>query len=229
MTNLIAEDLVLLLLDDESGKLEHATYLDTGIGGALLVELALSENVSVVKDGGRWARAKIHVSSAPAPTDPLLVEALGLVAEKPRTAEDLVGRLGKKRRDLLLDRLRQRGILEEKEHLALGLIPRKRWPTVDSTHEAAVRRALGDALVRGATPSQRTAALVSLLSALDLTHKVVDREGLPARDLKKRAKEIAEGDWSAKAVRDAVAAAQAAVTAAVIASTAATTAATSAT
>ena len=48
MTNLIAEDLVLLLLDDESGKLEHATYLDTGIGGALLVELALAENVSVV-------------------------------------------------------------------------------------------------------------------------------------------------------------------------------------
>jgi Golgi phosphoprotein 3 (GPP34) len=43
MTNLIAEDLVLLLLDDESGTLEPATYLDTGIGGALLVELALAE------------------------------------------------------------------------------------------------------------------------------------------------------------------------------------------
>ena len=75
----------------------------------------------------------------------------------------------------------------------------------------------------------RTAALVSLLSSLDLAHKVVDREGLPAREIKHRAKEIAEGDWSAKAVSDAVAAAQAAVTAAVIASAAATTAATSAT
>jgi len=191
MTNLIAEDLVLLLLDDESGKLEHATYLDTGIGGALLVELDL--------------------------------------AEKSRTAEDLVGRLGKKRRDVLLHRLRQRGILEEKEHRTLGLIPQKRWPTVDSAHETAVRRALGDALLRGVRPDQRTAALVSLLSSLDLAHKVVDREGLPAREVKKRAKEIAEGDWSAKAVGDAVAAAQAAVTAAVIASTAATTAATSGT
>ncbi len=127
MTNLIAEDLVLLLLDDESGKLEHATYLDTGIGGALLVELAL--------------------------------------AETPRTAEDLVGRLGKKRRDVLLDRLRQRGILEEKEHRTLGLIPQKRWPTVDSRSATAVRRALGDALLRGVDPTSRTAATTAATSA----------------------------------------------------------------
>ncbi len=37
--------------------------------------------------------------------------------------------------------------------------------------------------------------------------------------MKKRAKEIADGDWAAKAVRESIAAAQAAVTAAVIAST----------
>jgi hypothetical protein len=48
---------------------------------------------------------------------------------------------------------------------------------------------------------------------------VVDREGLPARELKKRAKEIAEGDWAAKAVRDAVSAAQAAVAAGAVAAT----------
>ena len=48
MTTLIAEDLVLLLLDDESGKLTNASYLDTGIGGALLVELALG------RDTSRW-------------------------------------------------------------------------------------------------------------------------------------------------------------------------------
>ena len=41
MATLIAEDLLLLLLDDESGKLTNATFLDAGLGGALLVELAL--------------------------------------------------------------------------------------------------------------------------------------------------------------------------------------------
>ena len=80
-------------------------------------------------------------------------------------------------------------------------------------------------LLRGVTPTERTAALVAVLSALDLAHKVVDREGAPAREVKKRAKEIAEGDWAAKAVRDSIAAAQAAVTAAMVATTAATSAA----
>jgi hypothetical protein len=219
MTTLIAEDLVLLLLDDESGKFANATWLDTGIGGALLVDLALAGNVEVVKGSGVWARAKVLPTPAPAPSDPVLHDALEVVAHKERTAQDLVARLGKRRRDQLLERLRERGILERREDRVLGLVHRRRWPTLDATHEAGVRRELGDALVRGARPEQRTAALVALLSALDLAHKVIDREGLPAREVKQRAREIAEGDWSAKAVKDAVAAAQAAMTAAVVAAT----------
>ncbi len=219
MAMLIAEDLLLLLLDDESGKLTNTTYLDTGIGGALLVELALGAHVEVVKGSGMWARAKVHPTDAAAPADPVLVEALDLVVGKERTAQDLVGRLGKKRREPLLSRLEGAGILRREEDAVLGLFPRRRWPAVDSSHEADVRRKLGDALVRGVQPDERTAALVALLSSLDLAHKVIDREGLPARELKKRAKEIADGDWAAKAVRDAVAAAQAAVTAGVVAAT----------
>jgi hypothetical protein len=222
MSTLIAEDLVLLLLDDESGKFTNATYLDTGIGGALLIELALAETVDVVKGSGMWARAKVRPTGLAAPSDPVLAEALSVIAEKERTAEDLVGRLGKRRHDQLLDRLRERGIVEAREDRVLGLIPRRRWPSVDSTHEAGVRRELGDVLVRGVTPAERTAALISVLSALDLAHKVVDRESAPAREIKKRAKEVAEGEWAAKAVRDSIAAAQAAVAAALVAASAAT-------
>jgi len=222
MTTLIAEDLVLLLLDDESGKFTNASYLDTGIGGALLVELALTRTVEVVEGSGLWARAKVRATGLSALSDPVLADALALVAEKERTAEDLVSRLGKRRRDQLLDRLRERGIVEPREDRVLGLIPRTRWPAVDNSHEAGVLRELGDVLLRGVRPTERTAALVAVLSALDLAHKVVDREGAPARDLKKRAKEVAEGDWAAKAVRDSIAAAQAAVTAALVASSAAT-------
>ena len=222
MTTLIAEDLVLLLLDDESGKFTNASYLDTGIGGALLVELALTQTVEIVEGSGLRARAKVRPTGLSAPSDPVLAEALALVGEKERTAEDLVSRLGRRRRDQLLDRLRERGIVEPREDRVLGLIPRTRWPALDSTHEAGVRRELCDVLLRGARPTVQTAALVAVLSALDLAHKVVNREGAPARDVKKRAKEVAEGDWAAKAVRDSIAAAQAAVAAALVASSAAT-------
>lgn len=214
---LIAEDLLLLLLDDDSGKLTGTTFLDTGIGGALLVELALGGAVEVVKGEGMWARSKVHPVPGVTPDDPVLVEAMALVSEKERTAQDLVARLGKKRRDPLLERLEGKGILQRHEDKVMGLFPRKRWPAVDSSHEADVRRRLGDALVRGVQPEERTAALVALLSALGLAHKVVDREGLPAGEVRKRAKTIADGDWAAKAVKDAVAAAQAAMMAAVAA------------
>ncbi len=73
--------------------------------------------------------------------------------------------------------------------------------------------------MRGVQPAERVAALIALLSALDLAHKVVDREGVPARDVKKRAKAVADGDWAAKAVRDSIVAAQAAVAAAAVAAT----------
>ncbi len=93
MPTLIAEDLLLLLLEDESGKLTNATYVDVGIGGALLVELALGGAVDVVKGAGMWARAKV-VPAGAVPADPVLVEAMRMVAEKERTAQDLVARLG---------------------------------------------------------------------------------------------------------------------------------------
>jgi hypothetical protein len=138
------------------------------------------------------------------------------------SAQDLVGRLGKKRRETLLDRLEAAGIVQRKDDHVLGLFPRRRWPALDSTHEADVRRQLGDALVRGATPQERTAALVAVLSSMDLAHKVIDLEGRPARAVRLRAKEISDGDWAAKAVKDAISAAQAAVAGAVVAATAST-------
>jgi hypothetical protein len=224
MTTLIAEDLLLLMLDDDSGRLEGATYLDTGIGGAVLVELAMADLVEVVRGSGMWARAKVVATAAAPPSDPLLAEALEVVRTKERSANDLVTRLGRRRREVLLERLQQRGILEEREDRVLGVIPRRRWPTVDSTHETDVRRRLGDVLVRGVRPDPHTAALVSILSALDLAHKLVDREGLSAREVRKRARAVADGDWAAKAVKDSIQASQAAITAAVMASTTAATA-----
>ena len=224
MDTLLAEDLLLLLLEDESGKLRHATYLDIGIGGALLVELATTGQVDVRRGSGFWSRATVvPVPVAPAVTDPVLVDALAVIGEKARRAEDLVARLGKRRREPLLERLAERGILRRQDDAVLGLFPRTRWPMVDRHHEDAVRRALADALVRGVDPAPRTSALISLLSALDLAAKVVEHEGLSSGQVRKRARAIAEGDWAAKGVKDAVAAAQAAVAAAVMVSTTAVT------
>jgi hypothetical protein len=213
---LIAEDLFLLLFDDESGK-SRTDKLQVALGGAVLVELALTEAVTVEEKRSRWRSAKVQPVPGAVPADPVLVDALATVAEKDRSAQDLVNRLGKGLAETLGTRLVGRGILERRDERVLGFIPRTRWPALDASHEEGVRRQLTAVLVEGAQPEPRVGALVALLHAVDLAHKTVAHEGISNRDIRKRAKEIAQGDWAAKAVRDAIQAANDAVMIAVIA------------
>jgi hypothetical protein len=223
MDTLGAEDLLLLLLDDEKGAVTSAVPVQTVLGGALLVELAMSEH-AVVEKTSAWRTAKVKpVDGVPPPEDPILADALATIAEKERPASSLVDRLGKGLRDVLADRLVQRGLLEKREDKVLGLFPRTRWPAADSAHEDDVRRRLQATLVQGAEPDERTAALAALLHAVDRAHQTVDRGPVPAKEVRQRAKALAEGQWGAKAVRDAVAAAMAATTAATVAATSAAT------
>lgn len=213
MEILIAEDMLLLLLDDESGKLTLTSYPQTVLGGALLVELAITGAVEVEEKTSMWRSAKVRAVAGAPPADPVLRAAYDVIADRPRTAQDLVQRLGKGTKDALADRLAERGLLERRDDRVLGLFPRTRWPAIDSGHEQEVRRQLTAALVQGAEPDERTGALVALLSAIDKPHKVVDHDGLTAGEVRKRAKTIARGDWAAKAVRDAITASTAAITA----------------
>jgi hypothetical protein len=212
---LIAEDLLLLLLDDESGG-NQSSFMRPALGGALLVELAMAG--CVVVGPRRWTGARVEaVPGAPAPEDPFLGAAYATAAARPRTAQDLVNRLGKDVQPALAERLVERGILERHETRVLGLFPRTRWPARDALHEEQVRRSLEAVLVGGQDPDERTAALIALLSALDRAHKAIDRGGVSGREVKRRAKEVAEGNWAAKGVREAV---QAATTAMMVATTA---------
>lgn len=213
METLISEDLLLLLLDDAKGTVVGSTNLPAALGGAVLTELALTGAVEVEENPGMWRSAKVHAVAGARPDDPTLGAAYDVVAQRPRTAQDLVTRLGKNRRDELAERLVARGILEGRDAKVLGLFPTRRWPTADPSHERAVRYRLTAALVQGVQPEERTAALIALLSAVDRAHKVVDHDGVPSKVVRKRAKEISEGAWAAKAVKDAISAATAAVAA----------------
>ena len=216
---LIAEDLLLLLLDDESGK-RQTEQLEIALGGAVLVELAIGGMVEVADTRSLWRSAKVWPVEGARPGDPVLTAAWATVGEKERTAQSLVERLGKGLDRTLCGRLAERGILERRDEKVLGLFPRTRWPARDSLHEESVRRALRVVLVDGNEPDPRTGALVALLYAVDRAHKSVPHDGLSDREVKKRAKEVADGQWAAKAVKDAIAAATAATTAAITAATA---------
>src|SRR5687768_15222164 len=95
MRTLIAEDLLLLLLDDDAGTLKHSDKIQPLLGGALLIELALAERIEVAERTGRWTSPKVALLDGPPVDEPLLDAAIRTIGEKPRSAQDLVNRLGK--------------------------------------------------------------------------------------------------------------------------------------
>jgi hypothetical protein len=214
---LIAEDLLLLLYDDASGKpIAGNPGLDYALAGAVVIELTLLGKVDVAGDGDTVKPGRLKVLDTTPTGDAVLDERLAVLAQKAGAKpKDLMGKLSKRLRDQLLQRLTECGVLEADKGKVLGLFPVTRWPAKDAQHEGQVRVALRNVLELGAAPDERTGALIALLNALNVVPKVVT-DAVDKKALKQRAKEISESDWAAAAVRKAVTEMQAAVTAAIV-------------
>ena len=105
-----------------------------------------------------------------------------------------------------LAELAARGVLRAERRRVLGIFPARSWPAADPSRKAGVRQQVTQALAGTAAPDERTAALIALLHALKCEHKVVDPRScqLSRRQLRKRAAEIAQGNWASEAVRKAI-------------------------
>ncbi|GAB2680674.1 GOLPH3/VPS74 family protein [Thalassiella azotivora] len=219
---LLAEELLLLLLDEHTGRpLVDGSRLDPALAGAVLAELALGGHVVVSDgtqhgaDGGPLPVGRLLTTGAPAPADPLLGEALARVAHRSgRKPQDALGPLARGLREGLLNRLTAAGIVQEREGRVLGLFRTRAWPETDPHPEQRVRHRLRWVVLGGHPGDPRTTALVGLLAAVDALHKVVpdgDRKAVA-----RRAKDLTSADWAPAAVRKAVEEVDAAVMATVI-------------
>ena len=209
----IAEDLVLLLLDPESGRaLVDRTSFDRAVGGALLLDLTVIGRITADGDG---ARARLTVTDAGTTGDPLLDDALGRLSGRPIRAARAVEKLARKTRRPVLERLAERGVVVREDEKVLGLFPTTRWHTGDPRPRASLQAGIAAVLLGKAEPNERQAGLVSLLHAVKAEHKIVDG---PKRELRERARAISDGEWAGVAVRKAVQAVQATIMVAVAAS-----------
>lgn len=217
--DLIAEDLTLLLLDDDSGRpLVDSTKLAHSLAGALLLELALAGSVVPAGPAEKSAKGtgKI-VAAGPQPTDPLLALAWEACADKPRRAAAVIQKIDSKVKEPLLERIAGKGWIQVERRKVLGIFPSRSFPETDGRHEAELRSALDAVLLRDQDPDARTAALVSLLAAVEALPKLypdLDRDARKA--LQARAAQVSEGEWAGAAVRRAINEVQSAVMTAVM-------------
>lgn len=207
---LIAEEFLLLCWDEASGRKSIAgEKIDPALGGAVLVELALMERISVSSDDEGWIqRRRVSVVSTKPTDDVVLDDALAFVdARVGKKVQEVIHptfgpSLTKGLRARLLQRLADRGVLSERHETVLGIFPATRWLPVDDDIEREVRSRLRAALVEGRTPTERTLALIGLLHATGHVHAALPDED--RRVVKQQARALADGDWAAKVVKSII-------------------------
>ncbi|MEV0616577.1 GPP34 family phosphoprotein [Nonomuraea sp. NPDC050404] len=200
---LIVEDLMLLMLDDETGTPSGAGTLHYALGGAVLVELALLGRVET-DGGGPWLNGpKVRPAGDGPLPDPLLQSAYDKVAERTQRVQPLLLDIGAGLWKLMIDRLVERGLIRRESRRVLGLFRTTRLPSDDPRHEAELRRKIRAVLEDGETPDPRTAAVIALLSSSGTLPAL--RPPLPWSGLvRERAKRLEQGNWGAEAVNAAV-------------------------
>jgi uncharacterized membrane protein YgcG len=201
---LIAEDLLLLLTDDTSGKLS-ARVVDVEIllAGANLVELALMERVDI----SPAVEPVQLIVSDPSPTGDAVLDAtlktvIRWQGPPIHVIQDVIRHSGNNARTTLYERLVSMGMVRYKRRRFLG----DRWPAHDSRHKAEMRRRVIQALMEQTTPDTRSAALIALLHTIGHEPKIVDRRdyGMIKSQLIVRGEQIANSNWAPEAARNSI-------------------------
>lgn len=215
----LAEELLLLALDDEEGSVTRSASasLDYGLAGAMLVELTLQGRLGMEGEN--------FVLLDASPTGDILLDRVIYrvqSARKNRDPQHWVSQIGSGSiRSALTDRLVEKGILEREARHVLWVIPYRRYPTRDAGPERDVRERVRAVVLDGAEPQPRDAAILSLIKSCNL----VDEVFLPEERKRahERLEEISADELIGKSVSGAVAQAQAATQAAVTGAVVATT------
>jgi hypothetical protein len=215
----LAEDLLLLALDDDRGTVSwsRSNAIRYGLGGALLMDLARDERIDPSGPAVRLVD--------PSPTgDEVLDVALEYIraSSKPHDARHWVERLGGRTglQDQLARRLVARGILREQERAFLWVFHDHRFPTDNPVPESSLRGQIREVALGAAEPDPRTLLLLSLVNACNLADALFSPE--ERNQATRRIKELVEGEEFGKTVGQAIAvtaAVAAAVTAAAFSAT----------
>jgi hypothetical protein len=204
---LIAEDMLLLLTDDDTGKAAGSTQVDLGLAGALMADLALLGRVDIAAAGEQVKKGRLVVRDASPTDDDLLDGALSrLSGQQGKRADKAVEALTKDTRRQLYLRLAERGLVRQHESRLFGVTLRTTWPAAERTHEQLLRASLALAVSSDRDLQERDAALLSVLAAVGRIDVVAGgaQTALTGRDIRHRNRDLSARWWVSDAVSAAV-------------------------
>jgi hypothetical protein len=198
------EELALLALDETRG-VYTADYAEFGMAGALFAELLLEKRIAIEPD-----KSKLVNVVDPAPVgEPLLDECLQkmVVAKRRMNAQAWIAAFTRisKLRHRIAEGLCSRGTLRPDRARFALFFSQKVYPEVDPRPEQDLRARLEEAIFTDIVDlDPRTVVLVALADNAGFLRHVFGRKRLKQR--KDRLAQIKNGDVSAKATADAIAA-----------------------
>lgn len=197
--NLLADDLLLLILDERTGRFPDRLPLNGVAAVALLLEIASMGRLDVFGEDHR-----IFVEDASPTGHPILDGVLATIGEdEGALPKNVLAKYAVGSFERAVARLTGRGLLrEETSPRMFGLLRRTTWRHADRDRITMLRAELDEVLVRDRRPDARTATLVAMLVVLGQLDRVLGSDG--HEHATARAEQIAEDAWDANTVTFAI-------------------------
>ncbi|WP_176142452.1 GOLPH3/VPS74 family protein [Halobacillus hunanensis] len=206
----IAEELLLLALDDDKGTVvfSASSSLNYGLAGAILAELTIQERITLEDE-------KVVVMNENGDGFQRTVLQQIKDSKKPRSVKHWVQsisfRMNKIKKEIL-NSLVKRNVLREEEQKILWVFSRHVYPNEQDKPEQQIRKRLHSCLYGNEEADERTVMLLSLIKACNLIGEVFPNE--KSKDVQNRIDEVSESEAYGKAVKKSIEAMQTVVIAA---------------
>lgn len=195
----IAEDVLLLLLDNESAQPVLApSRLGRLLAAALLLDLAYDCRVRPALPSEPVPPGHLVALTGPVPLDPAVRPTLAVLEQGPIAAAAAIGKLHKRAHDDVLDQLLRSGQIHQ-----VSLSKQRRllrntyaWPIKDRARADMIRATMHAVLFEHRRPDPLTAAVIALLHRTGCLASALNLSEDGARLAGGRAAEIAAGRWA---------------------------------
>lgn len=193
---LIAEDLLLLLLDNASAQpgLDRPRRQRV-LASAILSDLAWGCRIRPAVDGEAVAAGTLVALAGRSPLDPVTGPALALLSQRALRPSTAIAKLGKHAEDQLVEQLVRSGQIRRIPLQSKGFRKEVTLPLATRDRAGPARAAVLSALFDRQPPTPPTAAIISLLHAVDGLGALLSLNDRGWRWVHSRAGEIALGSW----------------------------------
>jgi len=220
----LPEEIMLLTLEDETGKVECVSFWAGYVGykhavaGAVLAELALQDRIEITGEGKALKVGLLDATPIGSDfVDACLAEIAG--EEKTQSAEHWVGKLASQKdmRGRIASQLADKGILDLESDSAWIFFTKEVYPTIDPAPERALRERIRSAVMSDeANVDARTCALLAIGEKTGFNAMLFTKD--ERKDRQGRIESLIAGDPAGDAVAAKIASIQVMVTVVVVTS-----------